>query len=148
MTLKVSTGLRNKMLDTSPLRTVLNLGFLKIYSGTPPASADDAIGGGNTLLCTISNASSGTGLTLETAAALGVLVKETTEVWSGNNANSGTATFYRHVAVGDTAVSSTTEARVQGSIGLAGEDMNLSSTALVAAAPQTIDYYAVALPSA
>lgn len=147
MTLKASTGLRNKVLDTSPLRTALNLGFIKVYSGTPPATADAAIGGGNTLLCTISNNSTGTGLTMEAAAVSGILEKETTEVWSGVNVASGTATFYRHVAVGDTGASSMTEARIQGDIATAGADMNLSNTVLASAATQTIDYYVVALPT-
>ncbi len=147
MTIKTSTGLRNAMLDSESLKDALHLGTLKIYAGTVPANADAALGGA-TLLCTVSNASGGTGLTMEAAAVDGVLVKESSEVWSGVNAATGVATFYRFVAVGDDGTSSTTQARVQGTVGTAGADLNLSSTSLVSAATQTVDFYSIALPSA
>lgn len=147
MALQTSTGLRNGLLDANPLKTLLDLGFLKIYSGTPPASADAAIGGGNTLLCTISNNSTGTGLTMAASAAGGVLSKNGSEVWSGVNAASGTASFYRHVAAADDGTESTTAARIQGTIGLAGADLNLGNTALVSGQTQPIDFYTVTLPT-
>lgn len=147
MSYKASTGLRNKLLDTGSLKASLALGFIKIYSGSEPATADAAIAGGNTLLCTISVASGGTGLTFATSAAGGVLAKNASEVWSGVNAATGTATFYRHVAVADDTLSSTTQARLQGSIATAGAEMNFSSTSLTSGATQTIDYYVVALPT-
>lgn len=146
MSLKASTGLRNKVLDTSPLKTVLNLGFIKIYDGTEPATADAALGTA-TLLCTISNNSTGTGLTFEAAASGGIIAKNAAETWSGVNAATGTARFYRHVAPGDTGASSTTEARLQGTVALAGGEMNLSSVDLTIAATQTLDYYVAALPT-
>jgi hypothetical protein len=146
MTLKASTGLRNKILTDAPLRTVLDLGTVKIYAGAVPASADDALGAA-TLLSTITNASTATGLTMDTAAVDGVLLKAPAEVWSGVNGAGGTATFYRHVAVGDTGVASTTQARVQGSIGIAGADMNLTSTTLANGATQTVDFYTLNLPT-
>lgn len=147
MALKASTGLRNKLLGANPLSTVLANGFIKIYSGTPPATADAAIGGGNTLLSTISVGGVGTGLTFETPAVDGILSKNAAETWQGTNAASGTATFYRHVTATDTGTLSTTESRLQGAVALAGADMNLSSVNLVAAAVQSIDYYVVALPT-
>lgn len=146
MAIKASTGLRNKLLDTNPLRTALASGFIKIYSGTVPASADEAISGGNTLLCTISVNSAGTGLTFEAAAVNGTIVKNASEVWSGTNVATGTATFYRHVTASDTGALSTSESRIQGEVGLAGTDMVLSSTSLTSGATQTIDYYAINLP--
>lgn len=146
MTLKASTGLRNKLLDTGSLSTILDLGTLKMYAGTVPATADDALGSA-TLLTTITNASGATGLTMDAAAVAGVLGKASAEVWSGVNVASGTATFYRHVAVGDTGVSSTTQARVQGSIAIAGADMNLTSTTLANGATQTVDFYTLNLPT-
>jgi UDP-N-acetylglucosamine enolpyruvyl transferase len=147
MALKISTGLRNKMLDNNSLKTTLAGGFLKLYSGTVPADADAAISGGNTLLCTVSVNSTGTGLTFATSASNGTIVKNASEVWSGINAASGTATFYRHVTASDTGVLSTTEARIQGTIGLAGTDMVLSNTTLASGATQTVDYYAVNMPA-
>jgi len=147
MTLKASTGLRNKLLDTGSLKSIFAGGLIQIYSGTEPATADDAIGGGNTLLCTISLNSTGTGINMAAAAAAGVISKLSSEAWSGANAASGTASFYRHVAVGDTAASSTSEPRLQGSIAIAGAELNISSTTLTSGATQTIDYYSVALPA-
>lgn len=145
MTLKVSTGLRNKLMDTGSLKSIFAAGFIKIYSGSAPADADAAVTG--TLLVTISISSGGTGINFDTAAASGVLSKAPAETWSGV-CTGGTAGYYRHVAAGDTGVSSTTEARLQGNVATLGSDLNLSSTTLVGAATQTIDFYSVTLPAA
>ena len=147
MTFKVSTGLRNTMLSSDCLALAMGGGFLKIYDGVEPASADAALSG-NTLLCTISESDDGvTGLTFDAAVA-GVLPKAAAEVWEGTNVASGTATFYRFVRTGDTGALSTTDLRMQGTIGLAGADMNMTSVTLVAAALQPINYFVVALPTA
>ena len=145
MTIKLSTALRNKMLDTGSLKSIFAAGFLKLYAGALPADADAAVTG--TLLCTISVNSSGTGINFAAAAVAGALAKASGEVWSGTNAATGTATYFRHVAAGDTGVLSTTEARIQGSVGTSGADLNLSNTALTNGATQTIDYYTAALPT-
>jgi hypothetical protein len=147
MALKVSTGLRNYLLDTGSLKASLAAGFIKIYSGTVPSSADDAIAGGNTLLCTISSNGTGTGINFDTSAASGIIAKASGETWKGTNAASGTATFYRHVSASDTGALSTTERRLQGAIATAGSDMNFSSVALTSGAEQKIDYYVVTLPT-
>ena len=145
MSLKTSTGLRTKLLDDSSLADALYEGFIDIYTGTTPASADDAIGGA-TLLCRVSVNSGVTGLTFG-AAANGTISKNGSEVWSGVNVASGTATFYRHVAPGDTGALSTTAPRIQGTVAIAGGELNLSSVALTSGATQTIDYYSVTLPT-
>lgn len=145
MAFKESTGLRNKNLDTGSIKSILNLGFIKIYSGAAPATADAAVTG--TLLCTISNNSTGTGLTFDTAAADGAISKNAAETWSGVNAATGTAGYYRFVAPGDDGTSSTTQARLQGEIGTAGKELNLSSVSLTSGATQTIDYYVYARPT-
>ena len=148
MTIKTSTGLRNKVLDTGSVKSRLALGFIKIYSGAEPASADAAATG--TLLCTISVNGGGTGLSLDATAVGGVLAKSAA-VWSGAIVATGTAGYYRFSAVGDTGAASTTEERIQGSVGLAGADLNLSSISLVtnaAVGAQAIDYYVVSLPTA
>ncbi len=142
MAQKMSTGLCNKLLDTNPLKTIFNLGFLKIYGGSVPATADAAASA--TLLCTVSVSSGGTGVTFETTASGGVILKKSSETWSGVNAASGTATHYRLVAAGDTGASSTTEARIQGTVGTGGADMNLGSTSLTSAATFTINYFSQA----
>ncbi|MEK7425740.1 MAG: hypothetical protein AAB131_18095 [Actinomycetota bacterium] len=140
-----STGLRNYMLATGSARAALAAGFVKIFSGTPPATADAAETG--TLLCTISINSSGTGVNLATSAAAGIIQKSGSEVWSGVNGATGAAGYFRHVGAADTGAISTTEPRVQGTVGTVGTDMELNSTSLVAAATQTLDYYSLNLPT-
>jgi hypothetical protein len=145
MTLKVSTGLRNKLLDTGSLATIFSGGKIQIYSGTVPSSADAAVSSGN-LLCSIT-LSGGAGTHMASSASGGVLTKATAEAWAGTVGSSGVATFYRHVATGDDGTASATQARLQGAVSTAGAELNLSSTTLVSGATQTIDYYSVALPT-
>lgn len=145
MTFKISTGARNVMLLTSPLKTQLAAGFIKIYSGAVPADADAAVTG--TLLVTISNNSTGTGINLDTTAVGGVILKLASETWSGTVATGGTASYYRHVGSADSGVLSTTQPRLQGDVATSGQELNLSSVSLVSAATQTIDYYSIALPT-
>ena len=146
MAIKLSTGLRNKLADTGSVKSIFAGGLIKIYSGVPPADADAAVTG--TLLCTVSNNSTGTGINFDTSAVSGVLSKAPGETWSGNNAATGTATYFRHVASGDDGTLSTTQARIQGVIATVGADLNLSSTALTSGAPQTIDFYSFTIPAA
>lgn len=143
--MKLSTGLRNHLLVTGALKSALDGGLIKIYSGAEPATADAAVTG--TLLCTISNNSTGTGITFEDDPVDGVLSKKSSEVWSGVNAATGTSGYFRHVASGDDGTSSTSQKRIQGSVAVAGADLNLSAVGLTSGATQTIDYYNVALPA-
>ena len=145
MALKLSTAVRNRLLDTDALRTMFNLGFVKVYSGTPPASADDAFAG--TLLNTYSNNATATGITFETAAANGAISKKTSETWSGTSVAAGTASYYRLVAAGDTGVLSTTQPRIQGSVGLAGAELNLPTVTIVITTLYAIDNFAIGIPT-
>jgi hypothetical protein len=148
MTIKTSTGLSNYCLVAGSFKAGLALGFLKIYSGAPPVSADDAVTG--TLLCTVSAAGAGTGLSLADTATARVVTKAA-EAWSGPIVATGVAGYYRFCEAGDTGVSSTTERRIQGSVGLAAADLILSNTSLTVNASitaQPIDNFAIAWPSA
>lgn len=145
MTVKTSTGLANKMLDTGSVKSIMDGGLIKIYAGAVPATADDAVGSA-TLLCTIT--ASGSGLTLG-AAADRAIPKEASEVWSGVNVAGGVATFYRHVAPGDTGAASVTQPRAQGLIAQFGSDMNFTlGTTLANGATQSLQFYQFYLPSA
>ncbi len=143
MSVKVSTGLRNALLDSSGLKAILDGGFLDIYSGAVPASADAAISGA-TLLCRVSNG--GSGLTFDDAAVGGVLSKNASEVWQGLNVASGTAAFFRFVTAADTGAASDSEPRIQGTVGVLGADLNISNTSLTVSAPQAVQFFYVALP--
>lgn len=145
MSIKASTGLRNGVMAIGSLRSLINLGTIKLYGGTTPTSADDAES--TMLLCTITNASSATGLSLASAATNGELPKTVGEVWSGVCSAGGVVTHYRFVAPGDTGASSPTQVRVQGSVAAVGADLVITSTTLVNGATQTIDYYTIALPT-
>jgi hypothetical protein len=145
---KASTALRNKLLDTNPFRTIFNLGFLKIYAGPVPASADDAlIGGTHTLLVTISNNGTGTGLTFNASASNGAIAKNTAETWSGVSIAAGVPSFYRLVTPADTGGQSTTEARLQGTIATSGADLNMTLASIPLSTSIPVDAYSVALPT-
>lgn len=143
---KISTGLRNHMLATGSLASGLNGGVIKIYSGAEPSDADAALGAA-TLLCTISLNDTGSGINFEATPVSGVLSKAAAEVWLGTNADTGTATFYRFASITDSGLSSTTEKRVQGTVGTLNADLILASTTLTAAQEQRIDFYAVGMPA-
>ncbi len=141
--MKLSTGTRNGLLSGGSLKSLLDGGEIRVYAGTVPAGADDAIGGA-TLLCTIKNG--GAGITFATAAG-GVMQKASGETWSGVNAATGVATFYRHVLSADDGSASTSAVRVQGTTGVAGADMNLSSVSLTSGATQSLNFYSIAMPA-
>lgn len=148
MTVRLSTGLRNKMLDGGSgggIKGALDLGFINVYSGAQPATADTAASG--TLLGTVSVNASGTGLTFD-AAASGVIAKAAAEVWRFNGAADGTAGWFRfYPAAGTPSGASTTEARIDGAIGTSGSDLNLSNITITTSAPNTIDVFQFTLPA-
>lgn len=147
MTFKVSTGARNQLLTSQALRDIFALGFLDIYAGTVPATADDSIGAA-TLLCRVSDGGTGLGLNFNLATtSAGVLAKLSSQVWSGSNVAGGTATFFRFVQSTDDGSSSTTQVRMQGAVGTSGAELNLASVTLVLAALLTIDSFTVTVPT-
>lgn len=145
MAFKESTGIRNANLVTGPIKSLLDGGFINIYSGPAPATADAAVTG--TLLCTISNNSTATGLTFEASAANGSVSKTLSEVWSGVNAATGIAGYYRFVTATDDGTLSATQYRLQGNVATAGAELNLSSISLTSGATQTIDYFVYSRPT-
>ena len=147
MALKLSTGARDHLLITGPMKTALDGGVIRIYNGTPPATADAALSG-NTLLCTISDNSTGAGLNMNTVSAGGVLGKSTSQVWAGSIVANGTASFYRFVPIADDGTLSTTAKRIQGTVGTAGADLNFSSVTFVSGNSKSIDTFDVAQPTA
>lgn len=167
MGLKLSTGLRNAMLNASgkSFTDALTQGAsgtagsggtctrINIYSGAEPATADAAATG--TLLCTITNTtgvSSDYNLAFLTST-VGILAKNT-DTWQGTCVASGTAGYFRVIrsptaaSIPDTGASSTTEIRLQGDIATSGAVLNLSNPVLVNAAVQNVDYFSMTLPGA
>ncbi len=146
--IKSSTGLAAKMMVTGSFISIMNLCKIKVFGGTVAENADAAETG--TLLVTITNNDTGTGLTWEATAVGRAAVKKTTETWSGT-AVAGTATpatHFRIVAAGDTGALSTTEARVQGSVGnVAGVDLFLTNPNITTSDIKTLAAFSVTLPT-
>lgn len=111
-------------------------------------------GTATTLSLTFGNMASGVaavnGLKLGNAAA-GVIAKLASQTWSGVNAASGTAGWYRYTgSVADTGVADTTETQIRedGAIATSGAQLNFSSTTLTVGATTTIDTWTRTVPTA
>lgn len=146
MAFKFSTGLRNGMLGTSGFKALMDTCFVKIYAGAEPATADAELGGA-TLLCTLTVGDDGTTGVSFAAPSGGVVTKNTSESWTGTASGTGVGTFFRVVKSTDTEAASTTDLRIQGSVGTLGADMNLSSASFTSGTPFTLNYFSVALPT-
>lgn len=146
MSIKLSTGLVNALLVSGSLKSIFDAGSeIRVYGGTVPADADAAIGGA-TLLVVIKNGVSG--ITFEATPDNGILQKNASETWGGTNVATGTPTFYRHVLTADDGTLSTSAPRYQGTVAVAGADMNLTNSTLTSGATQNLPAHAVALPRA
>lgn len=141
MTIRISTGARNCMLGDGShqgLRAGFAAGFLYLYDGTQPATADTGATG-NLLGKVTLNGDGTTGLTFD-AAASGVLSKAAAETWKFTGLLAGTVGWYRFSAAGDTPTNtSTTAIRVDGLIATAGGDANMSNTTVAVGAVNTVD---------
>lgn len=148
MTVRLSTGLRDKLLNggaSGGLKNALNLGFIAIYSGPQPLTADSAASG--TLLGIVSVGGAGTGLTFGNSAS-GTIAKTPTEDWKFVGIADGTAGWFRfHPAAGNPALSSATEARIDGNIATSGGDLNISNIAVKIGVPNTVDVFQFTMPA-
>ncbi|MGR3302394.1 MAG: hypothetical protein ACUZ8I_07795 [Candidatus Scalindua sp.] len=147
MALNLSEGLRDGILDTSALNTLLDSGELRIYSGSAPSLANDTETG--TRLVTISTVTgSGFVLKFQNTASSGVLSKQT-NTWDGVAVATGTAGYFRYCAsTSDAGGTSTTEVRIQGAVATSGSELNMSSTSITNGATTTIDTFDITMPAA
>jgi hypothetical protein len=127
------------------IQDIFKDGFIKIYTGAQPTSADDAPTG--TLLVTIYSDGAVAGLEFDDAVA-GVLSKKGTETWSGTAGATGTAGWFRLQTQGDGGGSSTTDERIDGACGTSGAQLNMSSTTITSGAVQSISTFQLTLPAA
>ncbi|WP_428562097.1 MAG: hypothetical protein ACP59X_20510 [Solidesulfovibrio sp. DCME] len=151
MALRLSTGLRNKLLGTEGFQTIMQHGVIRIFPGVQPSSADDAEGATHLLEITVSSGTftPGTatnGLNFATPAS-GSCAKSSSEVWSGAAAATGTAGWFRFYANDRTTGADTSHARFDGSVSTSGAQLNMSSTAITAGATTTIDSFIVTMPA-
>ena len=148
MATSFSAGLRNGMLATDSFVGTLANPVMRIYSGDVPADAGAGIGSA-TLLVTITNDDQGAGypLAFDATATNGVLPKDPAQTWSGTAAASGTASFFRIVSESDADDADASAPRIQGQVGTAGSDLNLSTVAVAAGEARTVNSFNVVLPT-
>ena len=125
-------------------RSIFRNGTIKIFTGPQPTSADDAETG--TMLCNITLAS-GTFTPGSPTNGInfgepnnGVLPKEDGEIWSGENAATGTAGWFR-VYNNDGTIS------MDGACATSGAEMNMTSTSLTAGVTTTGDDVSITMPA-
>lgn len=126
-------------------------GVMCIFSGSQPADADSAESG--TLLCTITLASGAftpgadaNGLNFGQVSS-GVLHKALNEVWSGVNAASGIAGWFRFYDNAMITGGSSSAIRIDGACATSGAQLSVSSTTLTAGVTTTIDSVAITMPA-
>lgn len=126
----------------SSVKEIFNKSKIKIYTGTQPASADDATTG--TLLVEVTVNGDGTGLTFDDASN-GIIKKNSTEIWSGTAVATGTAGWFRLQSEADPESLSETAERIDGAIATSGAELNMSNTSIEAQAVQTISLFQVTI---
>ncbi len=141
------TSFLDELRFVSMARAVKDLfqgGFLKLYSGSQPASPDNAPSGNNVLLCTFYSDGVAAGLEFDDAAG-GVLNKKTGQTWSGTAIASGTAGWFRIVVSDDSGAESTTDERIDGAVATSGAQLNMSSTAIAEGAVQIFADFSISV---
>ena len=151
MTIRYSTTLRNKVLNggaSGGVKGAIDSGFIAIMSGSQPTTADSALTG--TLLGTVSiNGLGATGLTFD-AATVGVLSKAAAEAWKFTGLAAGIAgsfRFYEASDAGTYTTALTTKARIDGSIGTSGADLNLTNITIAVSQVNTCDSFTITQPN-
>jgi hypothetical protein len=145
MAFRLSSGARTGLAGTRGLKDMFNGGYIDIYSGGQPASADYAETGVKLVRITLSSGLVATaGLTFGTAGT-GSLPKSA-DVWSGIVEVAGVAGYFRLYGTGGTSGSSATERRIDGNVGVSGADMTMSPTTLTLARTHTVDEFTLTVP--
>lgn len=148
MTVRLSTGMRNKILDGGSgggVAGALTSGFIYIYPGTQPTTPDTGATG--TLLGKVTvNGDGTTGLSFDASSA-GVLPKAAAQTWRFTGLADGQAAWFRFSAASDTpTATSSSAARIDGTIGTAGADLNIANTNIVTGAVSTVDNFTITMP--
>lgn len=134
------------------LKDTMRNGRLVLYTGSQPATADDAV---TSPLVTITESSGDftageedNGLEFGDADD-GELSKASGETWSGEATATGTAGWFRFYGNATDAGAEDTAGtlpRIDGSVGTSGADLNMSSTSITSGATYTIDSFKLTLP--
>lgn len=146
MALRLSTGARTALASTAGLKGLFDGGFLDVFSGGQPTTADLAETGVKLVRISISSGTDSTcGLTFGTAAA-GIIPKSA-DVWSGSILAAGVAGYFRLYGTAGTSGSSASEIRIDGNVGVSGSDMVLANSTLTAGATLTVDTFSLEVPA-
>jgi len=107
-----------------------------------------ATGAGNSITVATVNADA-YGLQFEAIAdiATGILEKLATQTWSGIATATGIATHFRIVQDSDGGLLSTTQKRIQGTVGVTGADLNGNTVSFVKDATYVIDTLPISFPA-
>lgn len=134
MTLSYKTTTANARLDQVD-SDIGASGFLRIYNGTPPADADTALGGGNTLLAECNLSATAFGAASSKTLTANAITDE------GSAPATGTATFFRLVTSGGTCI-------VQGTVTATGGggDLELSTTSINTSDTVSISSFVITHP--
>lgn len=155
MTIKLSTGLRNKLLSSADFKTAFAGGVLEIYAGSINSSADVAITASAIVKITssgqthtASSASTAGGLSFSSASS-GAIAKSSAQTWKDSSASSGTAAWF--VLYDNSHTKSLSSAgtivRLMGSCGVGSGDLRMSSTSIASGATITIDTFTITMPA-
>lgn len=154
MAWRMSTGLKNALLNSGGLREIFENGQIKIFTGPQPASADDAETGQLLCIITLNGEPMTSGVALNGInlgiSSGGQVGKSSLEVWSGKSIIDGVAGWFRwypnDIASNVGLASSGSEKiRIDGSCGTANSQLVLTTTNLKANVPTTIDNVSIKL---
>ena len=134
------------------LNDLLKFGYIKIYSGAQPASADLIETGDMLVKVTKDGAAHNTstglnGLEWNDDAATNRLSKLTAQVWSGSPALSGNAGWFRFYAQEGTEGASTTAVRFDGAVGTSGTELVCPTIAIATGTDFIITNFEIILPA-
>ncbi len=139
---KFSTGFRNALLDGTDMTSLFDgaNASLHIFSGTQPTDADTTEGAG-TVLATIDLPATNA---FAASAASGSIDKSAT-TWEDTSADAtGTAAWFRLYKDDTVTGASSTELRIDGTVGVGSSfDLDISTVAIVLADPVTVDTFSV-----
>ena len=132
-------------------KSLLDNGIIHVYSGSQPASADDAETGTLLLKLTVASGafvagSPDNGLSLRQIIS-GVMSKDDGEVWSGVGLATGTAGWFRYYDNKYITGASTNAIRFDGTVGTSGAQLILTSTNIVLGATTTADSCTITQPA-
>jgi len=152
MALRLSSGLRNRLLGTGSFKNVMMDGVIRIFPGVQPVSADDVEGASPLVEITVASGAFSAGVAangLEFGEPSGgSIAKADGEIWSGAATSAGTAGWFRFYDNSLTTGADSASARFDGAISTSGAQLNMSSTAIASGATTTIDSFTITLPAA